>query len=83
MNQNNLSQDINIIRELISSLSEPSRSIDSITTELAIENDLGIDSLQFIRFILEAEERLNRNIFNVENIAEIVTVGDIFELIQK
>ncbi|MBY0205912.1 MULTISPECIES: acyl carrier protein [Paenibacillus] len=83
MEQNNHSQEITVIKELVSSLAEPSRPANSITRDMTIENDLGIDSLQFIRFILEAEERLNRNIFNVENIADIVTVGDIFELIQK
>lgn len=43
--------------------------------------DLGIDSLKFIVVILEIEERLQRKVFNIENIGKLRTVGDMLALL--
>lgn len=43
-------------------------------------SDLGIDSLKFIVVILEIEQRLNRHIFDIENVGQIRSVGDILKL---
>jgi acyl carrier protein len=43
-------------------------------------SDLDIDSLKFIVVILEIEQRLNRDIFDIENVGQIRSVGDILKL---
>ncbi|MEN3297131.1 MAG: Phosphopantetheine attachment site [Burkholderiales bacterium] len=44
-------------------------------------SDLGIDSLRFIVVILEIEQCLNRSIFDIGNVGELRTVGDILDLV--
>jgi acyl carrier protein len=44
-------------------------------------SDLDIDSLKFLIVILEVEQRLGRQIFDVENVGELRTVGDILDLV--
>jgi acyl carrier protein len=44
-------------------------------------SDLGVDSLKFIVVILEIEQCLNRSIFDIGNVGELRTVGDILELV--
>jgi acyl carrier protein len=50
---------------------------------MLINQELGIDSLKFIRLILEVEAGAGRKIFNVETIAAIKTVGDLDTLLQS
>jgi acyl carrier protein len=42
---------------------------------------LGIDSLRFIVVILEIEQRLNRSVFDIENVGNLRKVGDILDLV--
>jgi acyl carrier protein len=42
---------------------------------------LGIDSLKFIVVILEIEQRLDRSVFDIENVGQLRTVGDILDLV--
>jgi acyl carrier protein len=46
-------------------------------------SDLGIDSLKFIVVILEIEQRLNRHIFDIQNVGQIRSVGDILKLVTE
>ena len=48
-----------------------------------LKDDLGIDSLQFVRLILELEIKLNRKIFNIENIPSANTIGDLIALCKE
>jgi acyl carrier protein len=48
-----------------------------IRGEMLLSRDLGIDSLQFIRLILEIEAKISRKIFNVQLISQIKTVHDL------
>lgn len=43
--------------------------------------DIGIDSLKFIVILLEIEEQLGRHIFDVDNVGQLLTVGDILGLV--
>jgi acyl carrier protein len=43
--------------------------------------DLGLDSLKFIVAVLDIEQRLNRRIFDVDNVGQLTTVGDILRLV--
>jgi acyl carrier protein len=71
----NLNQDI--ARETVAKLSSKGLKPEEITGEMALNQDLGIDSLQFIRLILEIERRSSRRIFNVQVIAQIKTFNDL------
>lgn len=44
--------------------------------------DVGLDSLKFIVAVLDIEQRLNRRIFDVENVGQLRTVGDILALVR-
>lgn len=71
----NLNQDI--ARETVAKLSNKGLKPEEITGEMVLNQDLGIDSLQFIRLILEIERRSSRRIFNVQVIAQIKTFNDL------
>jgi acyl carrier protein len=55
---------------------------EAIQGDLRLSGDLGIDSLKFILVILEIDEQLGRKVFNVDNVTTIVTVGDLYKLLQ-
>jgi acyl carrier protein len=44
--------------------------------------DIGVDSLKFIVMVLEIEQLINRKIFDMENIGELNTVGDVLALVK-
>jgi acyl carrier protein len=71
----NLNQDI--ARETVAKLSNKGLKPEEITGEMVLNQDLGIDSLQFIRLILEIERRSSRRIFSVQVIAQIKTFNDL------
>lgn len=48
---------------------------------MLVSEDLGIGSLKFIRLILEIETSVGRRVFNVENIAAVKTVNDLYALL--
>jgi len=72
-----LSQDQEMAREAVARLNNKGLRPEEITGEMALNQDLGIDSLQFIRLILEIERKSARRIFNVQVIAEIKTFNDL------
>ncbi|HEX2270172.1 MAG TPA: acyl carrier protein [Pyrinomonadaceae bacterium] len=55
---------------------------DELKGEMKLFEDLGVDSLQFIRLILEIESSVGRKVFNVETIANLKTVNDLYELLE-
>lgn len=44
--------------------------------------DIGVDSLRFIVMMLEIEQVTGRNVFDIDNIGKLRTVGDILSLVQ-
>jgi acyl carrier protein len=74
-----LNPDQLVARQVLASLS--TGGADRIDSHMLIGQDLGIDSLNFIRMILEVESRIGRKIFDVQNIAGIKTVGDLYALL--
>jgi len=50
---------------------------NNISDSSKLTQDLGIDSLQFVRLILEIEMKSQRKIFNVLSISKLETVGDL------
>jgi acyl carrier protein len=72
-----LSLDQELARETVAKLSNKGLKPEEITGEMVLNQDLGIDSLQFIRLILEIERRSSRRIFNVQVIAQIKTFNDL------
>lgn len=72
-----LSSDHELARETVAKLSNKGLKPEEITGEMVLNQDLGIDSLQFIRLILEIERKSSRRIFNVQVIAQIKTFNDL------
>jgi acyl carrier protein len=72
-----LRPDLEFTRLAVAKLSNKGLKPEDIRDEMALNQDLGIDSLQFIRLILELERKLSRRIFNVEIIAQIKTFSDL------
>jgi acyl carrier protein len=66
-----------LAREAVARLSNKGLKPEEIRGEMALNQDLGIDSLQFIRLILEIERKSARRIFNVQVIAQIKTFNDL------
>jgi len=63
--------------EAIAGLSNRGLKPEEIRGEMMLNHDLGIDSLQFIRLILEIERKSVKRIFNVQIMAQIKTVNDL------
>jgi acyl carrier protein len=70
-------------RQILVNLCTKNLSSQEIKGEMSITNDLGIDSLQFIRLILEVEVNAGANLFNVQNIPHIKTVNDLYEVLSN
>jgi acyl carrier protein len=70
-------------RQILENLCTKNLNSQQITGEMSINDDLGIDSLQFIRLILEVEVNAGANIFNVQNIPHIKTVNDLYEVLSN
>lgn len=68
-------------RQTVAKLSSKGVKPEEIRDEMALNQDLGIDSLQFIRLILELERKSSRRIFNVQIIAQIKTFKDLCAVI--
>jgi acyl carrier protein len=66
-----------VVREVVARVGAKGISSGAISAEMFLSSDLGIDSLQFIRVILELEAKLDRKIFSVELIAKIKTFADL------
>lgn len=72
-----LRQDLEFARQIVAKLSKNGLKPEEIRDEMALNQDLGIDSLLFIRLILELERKSSRRIFNVQIIAQIKTFRDL------
>jgi len=70
-------------RQILVNLCTKNLNSQEITGDMSINNDLGIDSLQFIRLILEVEVNAGANIVNVQNIPHIKTVNDLYEVLSN
>jgi acyl carrier protein len=77
MQTTELNPDLEFARQTVAKLSNKGLKPEEIRAEMALNQDLGIDSLQFIRLILELERRTSRRIFNVQIIAQIKTFRDL------
>ena len=64
-------------RQAIAKISKTGLMPEEIRDEMDLKRDLGIDSLQFIRLILELERKSSKRIFNVRIIAQIKTFSDL------
>lgn len=62
---------------MVAKLSSKGLKPEEVRDEMALNQDLGIDSLQFIRLVLELEGKLSRRIFSVQIIAQIKTFKDL------
>lgn len=72
-----LNPDLEFTRQAVAKLSNKGLKPEEIQDEMILNQDLGIDSLQFIRLILELERKTARRIFNVQIIAQIKTFKDL------
>jgi acyl carrier protein len=70
-------------RQILENLCTRNLSSQEIDGEMSISDDLGIDSLQFIRLILEVEVNAGAAIFNVQNIPHIKTVNDLYQVLSN
>lgn len=72
---------LELARQTVAKLGNKGVKPEEIRDEMALNQDLGIDSLLFIRLILELERKLSRRIFNVQIIAQIKTFRDLCSVI--
>lgn len=70
-------------KQILVNLCTRNLNSQEINGEMSISDDLGIDSLQFIRLILEVEVNAGAAIFNVQNIPKIKTVNDLYEVLSN
>lgn len=70
-------------RKVIARLSPSKPAAEEITPNMRIKDELGIDSLRFIRLILEIESFAARKIFTVDRIAQIRTVADLDQVLSE
>ena len=56
-------------------------SVDSITMDTTFVDDLGVDSLDVVELTMAIEEEFNVPEFDDALIAELVTVGDLFQFL--
>ena len=77
-----LNTDQLLARRILSGLTAQDIEAADIRPEMSINQDLGIDSLKFIRLILDLEAGAGRRIFDVETIASVKTVGDLYGVLE-
>ncbi len=53
---------------------------NEISDKMLIKEELGIDSLKFIRLIMEVEIKLGKQFFNVDNIGSLKRVEDLYHV---
>lgn len=78
-----LNQDHLAARQILSKLSKGNLAPEAIRSDMTIAQELGIDSLNFIRLVLEVEAQVGRKLFDIQSIASIVTVGDLYKILNK
>jgi acyl carrier protein len=72
-----MTNDQQAILDILAQHAQCARDAIDAASELT---DLGIDSLKFIVVVLEIEQRLDRGIFDIDNVGQLRTVGDILDL---
>jgi acyl carrier protein len=70
-------------RLIISKLCNGNFTPEDIQGEMLINEQLGLGSLKLIRLILEIETSARKRIFNVENIATLKTVNNLYALLSS
>jgi acyl carrier protein len=70
-------------KQILAELCRKNLNHEYLAGEMKLFEDLGIDSLQFIRLILEVETRVGRKMFDVETIANLKTVDDLYGLLGR
>ncbi len=56
---------------------------ESITLETNFQDDLGVDSLDFVELTMAMEEEFDLEEMGEEDLAKIFTVGDLLQYIQQ
>lgn len=82
MERTHLSPDQLLARDILARLAG-GRPANLIEGRMSLIKDLGIESLQFIRLVLEVEEAVGRKVFDVESLARIGTVDDLYEILES
>ncbi len=82
MTQITLNEDQLAAKRMLTGLCQKNLDHKELKGEMKLFEDLGVDSLQFIRLILEIESGVGRKVFNVETIANLKTVNDLYELLE-
>lgn len=77
-----LSPDQLAARDILSKLSGQRLPAENIEARMSLLNDLGIESLQFIRLVLEVEEAIGRKVFDVETLSKMSTVADLYGVLE-
>lgn len=60
----------------------PSFDIESISLDLSLKDDLGLDSLDVIELLMILEEDFNVEI-NIEDLIDITTIRDACDVLEK
>ena len=82
MTQTALNENQLTVKQMLTGLCEKNLNHNELNGEMKLFEDLGVDSLQFIRLILEIESSIGRKVFNVETIANLKTVNDLYDLLE-
>lgn len=56
---------------------------DGVTMDTSFEDDLGVDSLDVVELTMAMEEEFNLEEISEEDLAQVVTVGDLVNFIQQ
>lgn len=56
---------------------------DNVTMDTHFEDDLGVDSLDVVELTMAMEEEFNLEEISEEDLAQVVTVGDLVNFIQQ
>lgn len=82
MTQTALNENQLTVKQMLTGLCQKNLNHHELNGEMKLFEDLGVDSLQFIRLILEIESSIGRKVFNVETIANLKTVNDLYDLLE-
>lgn len=74
-----------MIFEKLKSLIAEQLAVDgnTITMETHFEDDLGVDSLDVVELTMAMEEEFNLDEISEEDLAQVVTVGDLVRYLQQ
>ena len=72
--------DADVVKQVIASSAEPQMEFSNLSEE-AFLKDIGIDSLKFMLMVIDIEQQLGRQIFQIDAVPEIRTVSDVIKLV--